>query len=176
MNYISFQNFYSIKVRNYCKIIEMNWHDDNFIALRFNSIQFWNKIIELNWLSKKKLLSNWQRQFNVWPWIAEGYISVLEHKWIKQFTAMLKAVVNYSCICSRSWIEAMPFPCNHFLQWYHCLFFQIMNWSNASTIETKNCKSSTIFLCQSWTAYRKLTRLTIVNYFVIHAKQDSFFC
>ena len=31
----------------------------------------WN-LIELNWLSKKKLLLNRQRQFDVWPWIAKG--------------------------------------------------------------------------------------------------------
>ena len=48
-----FRNRIGIKARNYLKIIEMNWHEDNFISFCFNSIQFWNKIIELNWLSKK---------------------------------------------------------------------------------------------------------------------------
>ena len=47
----------SEKSMNYWKIIEMNWHGKKFIALSFNSIQFWNKIIELNCFSimKKKL-------------------------------------------------------------------------------------------------------------------------
>ena len=40
-------------MRNYWKIIKMNWHGKNIFAFQFNSIQFWNKIIELNWFSKK---------------------------------------------------------------------------------------------------------------------------
>ena len=65
-----FGSVIGIKTRNYQKIIEMNWHGDNFIAFWFNSIQLWRKIIELNCLSKK-MTSNWQRQFDIWSWIAE---------------------------------------------------------------------------------------------------------
>ena len=70
-----FRSRIGIKARNYHKIIEMNWHGDNFITFQFNSIQFWNKIIELNCFLKKNYLSYWQCQFDIWPWIAKGYLA-----------------------------------------------------------------------------------------------------
>ena len=67
-----FRSRIDIKARNYSNFIEMNQHGNNFIDFWLKKIN--SKIKLLNWYAFRKfnLLSNWQRQFDVWPWIAEG--------------------------------------------------------------------------------------------------------
>ena len=81
-----FRSRIGIKVRNYLKVLEMNRHGNNFIIFWFKKFNSKFQLLNLIAFWKKILTSNWQRQFEVWPWIAEGYIMVkiLVYRWYVQ--------------------------------------------------------------------------------------------